>query len=60
MSKKLYNSGIKKPLARNTLAKANERRNWRIYADFSQVLIAICTYLLVAITKKKLKIGQSL
>jgi transposase len=40
MSKKLYHSGIKKPVARNTLAKANERRNWRIYADFAQVLIA--------------------
>lgn len=40
MSKKLYRSGIKKPVARNTLAKTNERRNWRIYADFAQVLIA--------------------
>jgi len=40
MSKKLYHSGIKKPVARNTLAKANERRNWRIYAYFAQVLIA--------------------
>jgi hypothetical protein len=30
----------KKPIARNTLAKANERSNWRIYADFDQVLIA--------------------
>lgn len=38
VSKKLYHSGIKKPVARNTLAKANERRNWRIYADFAQVL----------------------
>jgi hypothetical protein len=27
-------------VARNTLAKANERINWRIYADFDQVLIA--------------------
>jgi hypothetical protein len=39
MSKKLYHSGIKKPVARNTLAKANERRNWRIYDDFTQVMI---------------------
>ena len=38
VSKKLYRSGIKKPVARNTLAKANERRNWRMYADFAQVL----------------------
>ena len=27
-------------MARNTLAKTNERRNWRIYADFARVLIA--------------------
>jgi hypothetical protein len=40
MSQKLYHSGIKKPVASNTLAKANERRNWQIYADFAQVLIA--------------------
>jgi transposase len=26
-------------VARNTLSKANERRNWRIYADFAQALI---------------------
>jgi transposase len=38
VSKKLYHSGIKKPVARNTLAKENERRNSNIYADFAQVL----------------------
>jgi len=27
-------------ISRNTLANANERRDWRIYADFGQVLIA--------------------
>ena len=30
MSKKLYHSGIKNPVDRNILAKANERRIWRI------------------------------
>ena len=40
VSKKLYHGGIKKPVARNTLAKVNERRNWPIYADFTQVMIA--------------------
>lgn len=40
MAKKLYHSGIKKPVPRNTLAKANERRNWRIYADYAQVLMS--------------------
>lgn len=37
---KLYHMGIRAPaVARNTLAKANERRDWRIYADFAQALI---------------------
>jgi transposase len=38
---KLYHTGIRGKVARNTLAKANEKRNWRIYADFAQVLIRI-------------------
>jgi len=36
---KLYHAGIRGPVARSTLAEANERRDWRIYADFAQVLI---------------------
>lgn len=37
---KLYHMGIRSPIvARNTLSKANERRDWRIYADFAQSLI---------------------
>jgi hypothetical protein len=36
---KLYHSGIRKPTARSTLADANEKRDWRIFADFAQVLI---------------------
>jgi len=37
---KLYHAGIRAKVARNTLAKANELRDWRIYADFARVLIA--------------------
>ena len=37
----LYHMGFRcKRIARNTLAKANELRDWRIYADFAQLLIA--------------------
>ena len=36
---KLYHAGLRGPVARSTLAGANERRDWRIYADFAQVLI---------------------
>jgi hypothetical protein len=38
---KLYHMGIRGRVARSTLADANERRDWRIYADFAQVLIGI-------------------
>jgi hypothetical protein len=37
---KLYHSGLRcGPVARSTLADANERRDWRIYAEFAQALI---------------------
>ncbi len=39
---KLYHMGIRSSkVARNTLSKANENRDWRIYADFAQSLIRI-------------------
>jgi len=38
---KLYHRGIKSRVSRSTLADANESRDWRIYADFAQSLIAI-------------------
>ena len=41
MQSKLYHMGIRVPIARSTLADANEQRDWRIYADFAQVLINI-------------------
>ncbi len=36
---KLYHCGIRSPVKRTTLADANERRDWRIYAEFAQRLI---------------------
>lgn len=38
---KLYHMGIRSTVSRNTLANANERRNWRIWEDFAQELIRI-------------------
>ncbi len=38
---KLYHMGIRSQVSRSTLADANEKRDWRIYADFAQVLIDI-------------------
>jgi hypothetical protein len=37
---KLYHTGFRGKVSRNTLANANLVRDWRIYADFAQVLIA--------------------
>ena len=41
ISGKLYHMGFRSTIARSTLADANESRDWRIYADFAQTLIAI-------------------
>lgn len=41
LSDKLYHSGLRcGAVARSTLADANERRDWRIYADFGHTLIS--------------------
>jgi hypothetical protein len=39
MREKLYHMGIRGKVSRNTLADANENRDWRIYSDFAQILI---------------------
>lgn len=39
LASKLYHAGFRSAVRRSTLADANERRDWRIYADFAQVLI---------------------
>ena len=41
MQSKLYHMGFRGKVSRSTLADANELRDWRIYADFAQVLISI-------------------
>ena len=38
--KKLYHMGIRSRVSRSTLAHANKKRDWRIYAEFAQVLIS--------------------
>ena len=47
---KLYHMGIRGRVSRNTLANANTVRDWRIYADFAQTLIA---------TARELYLGDS-
>ena len=40
MTPKLYHMGFRGAIRRSTLADANERRDWRIYADLAQQMIA--------------------
>jgi hypothetical protein len=47
MRGKLYHMGFRGRVARSTLADANETHDWRIYADFAQVLIGIARPLYV-------------
>ena len=47
---KLYHLGIRGQVSRNTLAHANSVRDWRIYADFAQLLIT---------RARKLYVGES-
>jgi len=36
---KLYHAGFRSKISRSTLADANQRRDWRIFADFAHILI---------------------
>jgi len=38
---KLYHMGIRAKVSRSTLAEANEKRDWRIYADLAHSLIPV-------------------
>src|ERR1700752_5480730 len=42
---KLYHMGFRSRVSRATLADANEVRDWRIYRDFAQVLMATARHL---------------
>jgi hypothetical protein len=47
-SSKLYRLGFRCPrISRNTMANANTVRDWRIYADFAQHLIAMARELYI-------------
>jgi len=41
VGRRRYHMGIRGNVARNTLAHANETRDWRIYAEFAQILIDV-------------------
>jgi hypothetical protein len=39
LGQRLYHAGIRSVVARSTLADANEKRSWEIFADFAHILI---------------------
>lgn len=45
LDSKLYHLGVRGHVSRSTLADANEWRDWRIHADFAQVLIRTARHL---------------
>ena len=47
LQNKLYHMGIRGKVSRSTLSDANEKRDWRIYADFALVLIHIARNLYI-------------
>ena len=54
---RLYHMGIRGTVSRSTLADANEGRDWRIYADFAQVLIRVARKSLAG-TSHGIDLGQ--
>jgi hypothetical protein len=38
---KHYHMGFRGPISKSTLAHANEKRDWRIWSDFAQILICV-------------------
>jgi hypothetical protein len=44
---KLYHMGFRSRISRNTMSNANQVRDWRIHADFAQLLISIARSLYV-------------
>jgi transposase len=47
LRERLYHMGIRGTVSKSTLADANEKRDWRIYADLAQILIAIARELYI-------------
>ena len=45
LGSRLYHCGLHKPPSKSTLADANEKRDWRVFADFAQVLIKHASHL---------------
>lgn len=59
MDAKLYHLGIGKAVSKSTLSIANEKRDWRIYADLAQLLIAEAKRLYAADSQLQIEISQN-
>jgi hypothetical protein len=59
-SSKSYHMGFGKNVSRNNLANANEKRDWRIFADFAYVLIAEAQKICKPTTDFKLDIDANI
>jgi hypothetical protein len=59
-SQKSYHLGFGKNVSRNNLSNANEKRDWRIFADFAYVLIAEAQKICKPVTDFKLDIDANI
>lgn len=55
---KLYHFGITKGVKKSTLADANEKRDWRIYADYARVLIKQCRQLMAGFNSTEIDLDN--
>ncbi len=57
---KLYHLGIKQNVTHTTLSRANERRDWRIFADYAYSLISIVRPLYASATVPNIEISNTI
>ncbi len=57
--RKLYHLGLSHGVSRTTLADANEQRDWRIYADFAQILIQRARVLYAGVVLEELEFDNT-
>ena len=55
----MYHLGLSHGVSRTTLADANEQRDWRIYADFAQILIQRARFLYTGVVLEEIELDNT-
>lgn len=59
INKSFYHLGITHGVKKSTLSDANENRDWRIYADYAQILIKQCRQLMSTFNSTEIDLAHS-